>query len=45
MLTKNIKIIAIQTKGFEENNPASEASVETVSRNIAILKRFLGLKP
>lgn len=38
MLTKNIKIIASQTKGFEENNGASEASVETVSSNIIAFK-------
>jgi len=38
MLTKNIKIIAIQTKDFEESNGASEASVETVSSNIIAFK-------
>lgn len=38
MLIKNIKIIAIQTKGFEESNGASEASVETVSSNIIAFK-------
>jgi hypothetical protein len=37
-VNKNIKIIAIQTKGFEESNGASEASVETVSSNIIAFK-------